>query len=677
MDKTKTGLILAMSVLAMCTLAVPVTANITDAECGACFGAMPPEIIEIPVKEAKVSSKGVGEVVMWEDDFSTDPFNGRWDLSSGAYMGWNGDCVYLPYHWWVDDVLYTTCAQTMYHSFSTNNPFYGYYNPKVEYTFKSYSDNGQDAGFQIAFAYKYDGQLYGLSQFHHSPEEYSSWTTKNIDMTDFWTYMDWGAEYSVRVYEDADYSSFPHDGSCDPLPEIKGHVYVTDIKLIGTPNEAPYKPSNPSPAAYGAAGASTTTNLSWTGGDPNGDDTVKYNVYLGTSPSSLNLICENVSDTTCYTGMLDAYKTYHWKVVALDEFGLTNEGDIWSFYMYGTRLTVDSPADGGTPVIHRDDEGDSYTLFSGTVIPEEDTGSGCLVKVYGPSDQFLGEWCTHQTLSAGEPYAFSIRVYVHNATLNLTGENTLAAYWMRGDPLEVSTAVTVNLPSDYTGVVCGYVGNVPVCLSPEHIEMLKEMKAEAERQMQRDDINDEALSTLSDVTTSIDLLLSLEENPGAKISAKALKILTIFQAAHQTKETGGGSYDFVKRCTNSFATGISPFLMPVMELCWEWDIPLKTSRRGPMDTWEYVPAWGFMEAGVGATGEYLPPNYYKNWRIGPYVSILGDPISGIMIKLDYIYMGTGDYFTIYKGDSHLIPEWESTPEIWHKKIRNYSRFRSQ
>ncbi|MEA1944883.1 MAG: NosD domain-containing protein [Euryarchaeota archaeon] len=672
MNKTKIRLILAMSVLVMCTLAVPVTANITDAECGACFGAMPSEITEISVKEVTVSSNGGEEVVIWEDDFNTDPFNGRWDLWSGTQwkMGWDEDSVYLLYKWWVDPYWYYTCAQTMYHSFSTNNPFYGYYNPKVEYTFKSYSDNGQDAGFKVAFGYKDDGNWYGNSQFYHSPEEYASWTTKNIvNMDDFWTYMDWGEEYCVEVYEDADYSNYPH-GPCDPLSEVKGHVYITDIKLIGTLNEAPYKPSNPSPPDA-ATGVGTIIDLSWTGGDPNGNDTVCYSVYLGTSPSSLNLICENISSTTCYTGTLDEYKIYYWKVVALDEFGLTNEGDIWSFYVYGSRLTIDTPADGNTPIIHKDDNGDSYIILGCTVIPEEDTSPGCLVTVYDPSDQFLGEWCIDYppTLFAGEPYAFNVRVYVNNATMNLTGENTLTAYWMRGDPHEVSTTVTVNLPSDYSEVVCGYVGDIPVCLTPEDMELLKEMKAEVEMQMQRDDITDEALSIMSDMMTSINLILSLEEHPGAQITAKATKILTLLQAAHQTKETGGRFDDFTKRSLNSFAANSLPFLGDVLECVWEKTMPYQTKAYGPLDTWEIVPAVGFIEAGVEATGEYLPPDYHKHWQIGPYYCILGN-ISGIMVKLDYVYMGPGDYFTIYEGDWFPgLPIWGSTPDVRHEPVK--------
>jgi len=293
---------------------------------------------------------------------------------------------------------------------------------------------------------------------------------------------------------------------------------------------------------------------------------------------------------------------------------------------------------------------------------------GCLVTVYGPSDQLLGEWCTDQSmtpLSIPTMRAFSVRAYVSNATINLTGETALTTYWMRGDSNEVSGTVTVNLPSDHGDVVWGYVGDVPVCLTPEDIGFLEEMKAEVEKLMQRDDIPDEAVSFLSDITTAIDLLLDLKEHPGAKVSGRALKVLTMKQAADQTKETGGKFDDFVKRSVNSFVE-IIPFTEPLLRWFWEFEYEHVTSMS-PLDTHLVVLPWGFMEAGVESTGEYLPTNYYRNWKIGPYATICGN-VSGIMVELDHVYMGPGDYFTIYKGDSCPIQEWESRSGVRHKDM---------
>ncbi|MEA1998167.1 MAG: hypothetical protein U9N61_02420, partial [Euryarchaeota archaeon] len=75
--------------------------NTTNAECEACFGAMPPEITEIRthgLKEVSSYSGEVDEVVIWEDDFNTYPFDGKWQLRYGQWaMGWDEDSVYLPY----------------------------------------------------------------------------------------------------------------------------------------------------------------------------------------------------------------------------------------------------------------------------------------------------------------------------------------------------------------------------------------------------------------------------------------------------------------------------------------------------------------------------------------------------------------------------------------------------
>ena len=660
-----------MSMLMVCALTAPAIArNTTDAECEACFGTMPPEITEIQTHGLKAASSYSGEVeevVIWEDDFNTYPFGRRWHIwHPPAEMGWDEESVYVPCIWYdSEESPKRTYAQTMYHSFPTN-PFYGYYDPKLKYTFKSYSANGDDAGIKVSFGYELDGLWYWDSEFHHSPEEYSSWTTKSLYVGDFWTDVNWGDEYRVWVYEDADYSDFPHEGY-DPWSEVTGRVHITDIKLIGTPNKPPYKPSNPSPAD-GAGDASVGMELSWTGGDPNGDDTVKYSVYWGTSPSSMRLIFQSISDTY-FIGSFDMYKTYYWKVVAEDEFGLTTESDTWTFCRYGSRLTIDGPTDGATPVIRTDTDGNRYFSFGCTVVPEVDSSPECLVTVYGPSDQFLGGMCIPEPpiLSADAPYVLDFYVYVNTATINLTGETTLTAYWMRGDPHEVSANVTVNIPSK---IVCGYVGDVPVCLTPEDMKLLREMRVEVEKQMQRDDVTDEALSMLSDLMTSIDLLLKLEEHPDAKITAKATKVLTIFQAARQTKETGGRFDDFVKRSVNSLALNPLPFFEDVMICIWENAImPYETKAYGPLDTWEFVPIGGFMEAGVEVSGEYLPPNYYKHWQIGPYYTILGD-ISGIMVDLDYVYMGPGDYFTIYEGDWYPgLPVWGSAPDVRHEPVK--------
>jgi len=93
------------------------------------------------------------------------------------------------------------------------------------------------------------------------------------------------------------------------------------------PNEPPYTPSNPNPMD-GADDVSITTDLTWSGGDPNGDY-LTYDIYFGTSsPPSYIATVDNVELYDLST--LEYETTYYWKIVAND-FEFSSEGPIWSF----------------------------------------------------------------------------------------------------------------------------------------------------------------------------------------------------------------------------------------------------------------------------------------------------------------------------------------------------------
>jgi|GEM_PF-2375571 len=97
-------------------------------------------------------------------------------------------------------------------------------------------------------------------------------------------------------------------------------------------NEPPNTPSNPSPLD-GVTGVHINTDLSWTGGDPDGDD-VLYDIYFGiiSPPQPPPIIEENYSGTVYdLEGLLAFDKTYYWKVVAWDPFDYTAPGPNWSF----------------------------------------------------------------------------------------------------------------------------------------------------------------------------------------------------------------------------------------------------------------------------------------------------------------------------------------------------------
>jgi hypothetical protein len=96
-----------------------------------------------------------------------------------------------------------------------------------------------------------------------------------------------------------------------------------------SPNTPPNPPSNPSPPNH-ATSIPISADLSWTGGDPDADDTVTYDVYFGTS-SSPPLVSNDQSGTIYDPGTL-AYSTkYYWKVVATDNHGAATGGPLWDF----------------------------------------------------------------------------------------------------------------------------------------------------------------------------------------------------------------------------------------------------------------------------------------------------------------------------------------------------------
>lgn len=91
----------------------------------------------------------------------------------------------------------------------------------------------------------------------------------------------------------------------------------------------PYIPSNPSPVD-GVIDVDTNVDLSWTGGDPDPQDTVTYNVYFGTTNPPL-LISDNQSETTYDPGTLAYLTPYYWRIIAWDNHGASTVGPIWSF----------------------------------------------------------------------------------------------------------------------------------------------------------------------------------------------------------------------------------------------------------------------------------------------------------------------------------------------------------
>jgi uncharacterized repeat protein (TIGR01451 family) len=110
------------------------------------------------------------------------------------------------------------------------------------------------------------------------------------------------------------------------------HYAVTIVQLAATGpcTDPPTTPDNPSPADN-ATDISINTDLSWSGGHPCPGESATYDVYFEANDSTPNdLICNDVSSTTCDPGTLSYDTHYYWKVVANGLNGPTT-GPVWDF----------------------------------------------------------------------------------------------------------------------------------------------------------------------------------------------------------------------------------------------------------------------------------------------------------------------------------------------------------
>jgi hypothetical protein len=109
-------------------------------------------------------------------------------------------------------------------------------------------------------------------------------------------------------------------------------------------NLPPNTPSIPKPNNQSIK-IGINADLSWTGGDPNDNDTVTYDIYFGTN-NTPTLKESNHTSISYEPGILNYSTKYYWKIVAKDKHGLTSDGPIWSFTT-GAQSSGGSSSGGG------------------------------------------------------------------------------------------------------------------------------------------------------------------------------------------------------------------------------------------------------------------------------------------------------------------------------------------
>jgi hypothetical protein len=124
------------------------------------------------------------------------------------------------------------------------------------------------------------------------------------------------------------------------VPSQDGQFFSPSSRTVTVPpdaisqdfeiNNPPNIPSSPTPAD-GALDQGIDVDLSWAGGDPDGDE-VTYDVYFEADDSTPDeLICDDTTGNVCDPGTLSYNMHYYWQVIATDEHGVTATETGWDF----------------------------------------------------------------------------------------------------------------------------------------------------------------------------------------------------------------------------------------------------------------------------------------------------------------------------------------------------------
>ncbi len=124
-------------------------------------------------------------------------------------------------------------------------------------------------------------------------------------------------EYTTKYYWRID--TYDNDGGATTGPTW------TFTTKDDTP---PFIPSNPSPLNE-SINVDIFTNISWIGGDPDGDN-VTYDIYFGTS-SNPPIVMLSYENLTYYPGILGYNTQYFWRIDAWDTYGYSTTGPTWTF----------------------------------------------------------------------------------------------------------------------------------------------------------------------------------------------------------------------------------------------------------------------------------------------------------------------------------------------------------
>jgi hypothetical protein len=138
----------------------------------------------------------------------------------------------------------------------------------------------------------------------------------------------WGKNWGERGYFRIKY------GECG-IATSMNTFYLSGVYGGICEDYLPATMDNPFPA-HNAVNVDENIDLRWTGGDPNSEDSVTYDIYFGktSDPLYITTIGPFSADQTSIMynlGTLEKNSRYYWRIVAVDSNGAEREGVIWQF----------------------------------------------------------------------------------------------------------------------------------------------------------------------------------------------------------------------------------------------------------------------------------------------------------------------------------------------------------